>query len=401
MSDADLHPEHDPIPDLVRAVELDAADPLRSFRERFLIPDPDVVYLDGNSLGRTPLDTIERVNRVLLQEWGTDLIASWDHWLHLPAQAGADLAPLIGARPGEVVVHDSVTVNLYQLVHLAASRHPDRGTFVVESTEFPTDRYVVEGVAAQLGKQVRAGVDEPDDDTAVIVRSLVDYRTAEVADLEGATAAAHEAGATVIWDLSHAAGSIEVDLHAAGAELAVGCTYKYLNGGPGSPAFSFVAEPLHARFGEVPTSSPIWGWFGQRDQFDMDAARTPHPDARALLLGTPNILGLVSAHEGIKLSAEAGMAAIAAKGRALTDYALEVCDRLGLEVVSSRDATRRGAHLSVRHPRAGELVQELAARKVIADFRRPDLVRIGCSPLTTRFVDVHDGLEALGALSHL
>jgi kynureninase len=379
--------------DREHALTLDASDPLASFRGRFFVPDDDLVYLDGNSLGRPPLAALERVNQVMRDDWGTDLIGSWSHWQHLPAAVGDLLAPVIGARPGEVVAHDSTTVNLYQLVHAAAALRPERTTFVVEADEFPTDRYVVEGVADLLGKQVRAGVDTVDSDTALVVRSLVDYRSGEVADLHGATANARDAGANVIWDLSHAAGSIEVDLHAAGVELAVGCTYKYLNGGPGAPAFSFVATSLHEQLRQ-----PMWGWFGQVDQFDMDAPRRQHPDARALLLGTPGILGLVAAQEGIRLTVEAGMPAIAAKGRVLTDLAVAVCDRLGLEVASPRDATRRGAHISVRHPEAQRLVEELVTHGVITDFRHPDLVRIGCSPLTTRFVDVVDGLECLARL---
>jgi kynureninase len=379
-----------PHPDRSEAERLDGTDPLGPFRARFTIADDSLVYLDGNSLGRMPSSVPERIGRLLDDEWARDLISSWGTWIDVPRQVGDLVGGLIGARPGEVVVHDSVTVNLYQLVHAAASLVPNRHTFVVEAGEFPTDRYVVEGVAETLGKRVRAGVDEIDDDTAVIVRSLVDYRSGEVADMVGATRQATDAGAVVIWDLSHAVGSIEIDLAAAGVDFAVGCTYKYLNAGPGAPAFSYVsARALPG------VRTPLRGWFGHADQFDMDAPFVAHPDARALLLGSPGLLGLTAAREGIALVAEAGMPAIAAKGRALTAYGIELCDAFGLEVTSPRDATRRGAHFSVRHPDARAIVGELASGGVVTDFRTPDLVRIGCSALTTRFTDVFDGVAAL------
>ncbi len=235
------------------------------------------MYLDGNSLGMTPRRTIERVEALMRDEWAGGLIGSWDHWIDLPQRVGDTLAGIIGAGPGEVVVHDSVTINLYQLVHAALALRPDRRVIAVAAGEFPTDRYVVDSIARSTGCEVRDGFERLDD-VAVAVRSLVDYRSAEVADLAGETARADAAGALLIWDLSHAAGVLDVDLHGAGAQLAVGCTYKYLNGGPGSPGFSYVASDLIERIDQ-----PIWGWFSQVDQFAMGPDYVPRPDVGRLL----------------------------------------------------------------------------------------------------------------------
>ncbi|MFT3853300.1 MAG: hypothetical protein QM733_11255 [Ilumatobacteraceae bacterium] len=381
------------MPSRMDAETLDATDPLRAFRDEFLIPDPDVIYLDGNSLGMPPRATAARLASLVTGEWGAGLIGSWDTWLDMPQRVGDRLAPLIGARPGEVAVHDSTTVNLYQLVHAALALRPDRSVIAVGEGEFPTDRYVVDGVAAAAGRTVRHGFDRLED-VAVAVRSVVDYRSAEVVDVVAETARATAAGALVLWDLSHAAGVLNVDLHAAGAELAVGCTYKFLNGGPGAPAWTYVATHL-----QQVLEQPIWGWFGQVDQFAMGPTFTPRPDIGRVLLGTPSILALAAAEEGIALSARAGIDAIAVKAGALTQFGIEVCDGLGLVTSTPRDPLRRGGHLNVLHPDARRLVPALAARKVIADFREPNVVRIGCSPLTTRFTDVWDGLSSLASLS--
>jgi kynureninase len=368
-------------------------DPLAGWRDEFLIPDPRVVYLDGNSLGMTPRRTLERVEALMRDEWAGGLIGSWDHWLDLPQRVGDTLAEIIGAGPGEVVVHDSVTINLYQLVHAALALRPDRRVIAVAAGEFPTDRYVVDSIARSTGYEVRDGFDRLDD-VAVAVRSLVDYRSAEVADLVGETARAEAAGALLIWDLSHAAGVLDVDLHGAGAQLAVGCTYKYLNGGPGSPGFSYVASDLIERIDQ-----PIWGWFSQVDQFAMGPDYVPRPDVGRLLIGTPGIIGLTAARSGIELTAEAGIAAIEAKARALTAYGIGRCEALGLDCPSPADAARRGGHFSVRQPRAASITRSLAAdHGVVTDFREPDLIRLGCSPLTTRFTDVYDGTRAIARL---
>jgi kynureninase len=374
------------------ALALDAADPLSRWREEFVIPDRSLVYLDGNSLGMMPRRTLDRVDRVLRDEWALGLIRSWDHWVDLPRAVGDRLAPLIGAGPGEVVVHDSTTVNLYQLVDAACALRPDRSAIAISSDDFPTDRYVVDGIARARGLRVRPTFDDLDD-VAVVVRSVVDYRTAAVADVASDTSRATASGALSLWDLSHAAGVLTVDLDAAGVQLAVGCTYKYLNGGPGAPAFSFVARDLQATLPQ-----PIWGWFAQTDQFGMGPTFAPQSDIRRVLLGTPSILALAAAEEGIAVTVEAGIVAIETKAQALTEFGLELCDQFGLRSSTPREPARRGGHLAVHHPNAGGLVAELAAHGVITDYREPDTVRVGCSPLTTRFSDVYDGLSCLAAL---
>jgi kynureninase len=375
------------------ALALDNGDPLARWRDEFVIADPSLVYLDGNSLGMMPRRTIERLQRVLHDEWAGGLIRSWDHWIDLPLRVGDRLAPLIGAAAGEVAVHDSTTVNLYQLVNAACALRPDRRVIAITATEFPTDRYVVDGVAKSRDLQVRDTFDQLED-VAVMVRSVVDYRTAEVSDVAGETARASAAGAIALWDLSHAAGVLALDLGAAGVQLAVGCTYKYLNGGPGSPAFSFVASHLQPTLPQ-----PIWGWFAQAEQFQMGPTFTPQPDIRRVLLGTPSILALAAAEEGIAVTADAGIEAISEKARALTGFGLELCDQFDLRSSTPRDPERRGGHVAVHHPNAGRLVADLVGLNVITDFRDPDIVRVGCSPLTTRFTDVFDGLAHLAALS--
>jgi kynureninase len=374
------------------AIGLDEGDPMAHWRAEFVIPDSSVVYLDGNSLGRTPKRTITRLMSVLEDEWAMGLIRSWEHWVDLPQRVGDRLAPTIGAAQGEVVVHDSTTINLFQLVDAACALRPDRDVIAISSADFPTDRYVVDGIANARGLRVRGNFDRLDD-VAVMVRSVVDYRTAEVADVAAETARANAAGAMVLWDLSHAAGVLAVDLNADGVQLAVGCTYKYLNGGPGAPAFSFVARQLQATLPQ-----PIWGWFAQADQFDMGPVFRPQPDIRRLLLGTPSILALAAAEEGIALTVEAGIEAIAAKALALTTFGLQMCDQLDLHTSTPRDPLCRGGHVAVLHPDAKRVVADLADRRVYTDYRDPDIVRIGCSPLTTRFTDVFDGLVALAEL---
>ncbi|MFM2073216.1 MAG: hypothetical protein RLZZ623_3480 [Actinomycetota bacterium] len=374
------------------AHRLDAADELAPWRDDFLINDPSLVYLDGNSLGRTPKRTIDRIRHVMTDEWGTDLIRSWSHWLDKPQRVGDLLAPLIGAGPGEVVVHDSTTVNLYQLVHGAAALRPQRLVLAIDEHDFPSDRYVVEGIAGATGRTVRHGFERLDD-VAVMVRSVVDYRTAEVVDVVAETARARAAGALVVWDLSHAAGVLAIDLRAAGAQLAVGCTYKFLNGGPGSPAFAYVATELQREM-----TQPIWGWFSQQNQFAMGPDYLPRADIGRMLIGTPSILALTGAEVGIELVAEVGIHRIAAKASALTGFGIELCDRFGLSTCTPRLAERRGGHVSIVHPQARALTERLIARNVIPDFREPDIVRLGMSPLTTRFVDVYDGIATLASM---
>jgi kynureninase len=390
---------------------LDAADPLAAFRERFVPTEPGVVYLDGNSLGRPTKASIERVNEVAAT-WSTRLIRGWeDGWLELPLVAGDALAAgVLGARPGEVAVTDSTTVNLYRLAVAALDARPGRRTVIVERSEFPTDRYIVEGLAQERDLEIRWLDGDPieglstdditatfDDDTALLILSAVNYRSAAIVDLKAVTDAARSAGALVLWDLSHAGGSIPVDLTANGVDLAVGCTYKYLNGGPGAPAFLYVRREIQDEL-----RPPIQGWFAQAQQFEMGPRFERRPGIGGWLVGTPAIIGLSAAQAGIELTAEAGIDTIRAKGIALTEYAIDLLDAWleprGCSLGSPRDSSRRGAHISIRHPDARRLTRALIDRNVLPDFRAPDSIRIGLSPLTTSFGDVHQGLSALREL---
>lgn len=377
---------------LVDAADLDATDPLARFRDEFEIPDPELAYLDGNSLGMPPRRTLDRLDHLVREEWGRGLIRGWEQWLDLPQRTGDLLAPLIGARPGEVVVHDSTTVNLYQLVRAALRLRPSRRAIAVDHRDFPTDRYVVDAIARADGLTVVDGFERLDD-VAVVVRSMIDYRTAEICDLAAETERASRAGALVVWDLSHAAGVHPVGLRDAGAELAVGCTYKYLNGGPGAPGFSYVAADLLPDLDE-----PFHGWFARADQFSMGPDFTPRDDVGRLLIGTPGIIGLEAARCGIEVTAEAGIEAIRQKSILLGRFGLACCEALGLTTSTPVDDERRGGHLCVHHTDAREITRRLDAdHGVLADFREPDVIRLGCSPLTTRFVDVARATTAIAA----
>ena len=383
--------------DRTSAEHLDSTDPLASWRDEFVIADADLIYLDGNSLGMTPKRTVEALRSVVEQQWAGDLITSWwqHDWLNLPLTVGNELAPLLGAPADSVAVHDSTTVGIFQLINVALEvvlPDDDDSGIAVESTEFPTDRYAAAGIARMRGGALRRGLDDLDG-VHVAIRSMVDYRTAEIVDVAAETDRAAAAGARTVWDLSHAAGVLDIDLPALGVDLAVGCTYKFLNGGPGSPAFTYIARDLHDR-----VAQPIWGWFGQTDQFAMDNDFAPRQGIGRMLHGTPGVLGLVAARGGISVTAEAGITAVQAKARALTSYGIEVADRLGLEVASPRDASRRGGHVAIRHHDAAALHAALTERSVIVDKRDPDILRLGMSPLTTRFVDVHDALLAIAQL---
>ncbi|MEA2170857.1 MAG: kynureninase [Solirubrobacteraceae bacterium] len=349
----------------VDAEALDRADPLAAFRERFVITD-DRIYLDGNSLGRLPHATAERLG-AMTADWGARLVTGWDDWLDAPRRTGDVLAPVIGAQPGEVLCCDSVTVNLYKL---AAAIHR-QGPLVTDATDFPTDRYVLQGLATERG----VPFSHDPQGAGLIVRSHVDYRTGALADMQ-------PSDTPTIWDLSYSAGAVEIDL--SDIEYAVGCTYKYLNGGPGAPAFLYVRKDRQAAL-----RSPIWGWFAQRDQFDMDRAYDPQPGIARFLAGTPPILGLAAVEEGARITTEAGLPAIAAKARAQTQL---IIDHAPCEVLTP---DVRGSHVALRHPDARALTAALIERDVILDFRAPDVIRFGVAPLYTRYVDVWDAVERL------
>ena len=387
------------------AVERDRADPLAAFRDRFVFADPELVYLDGNSLGRLPRVTQERLQEAVARQWGDRLIrAWWEEWLELPVSVGDLVGSLVGAAPGQVLVADSTTVCLYKLASAALDRARGRTEIVVARDEFPTDRYVLEGLAEARGLEL-CWVDSPDEiasvlgpQTALLVFSHVNYRSAAVAPLAEITTLVHEAGALVLWDLCHSAGALPVGLDAAGADLAVGCTYKYLNAGPGAPAFLYVRRELQDEL-----RHPIWGWFGRRDQFEMAQGYEPAAGISAWLSGTPNVLGLRAVEAGAELVADAGIEAIQAKARALTEFVVELHDErlapLGFTLGSPREAGRRGAHVSVCRPDAEALCAALAEHGVITDFRMPDAIRLGCSPLTTSYVEAWDGVDRLAELA--
>ncbi len=387
-----------------RSEALDAADPLAGFRERFVVTDESRAYLDGNSLGRLPVVTRERL-RAMVDQWGDELVSGWHEWIDLPARAGDLLATaVLGAAPGEVVVSDSTTVNLYKLVSAAvAARGATR--LISDRGNFPTDRYVLEGIAATRGLDLRLFESDeldgpvPGDLAAcgprdVVVLSHVAYRSGALADMPAITAAARERGATLVWDLSHSAGAVPIALRAAGVELAVGCTYKYLNGGPGAPAYLFVAEALQAEL-----RSPIWGWFAQSEQFAMERPYEPVPGAARFMAGTPPILQLAAVEEGVRLTADAGMERIREKSIALTELIITLHDEwlapLGFTVGTPRDAARRGSHVSLRHPDAWPITRALLDAGITPDFRGPDSIRLGVAPLYTRFTEVHDALARL------
>ncbi len=393
--------------DLADAQRRDAEDPLRAFRGRFAIgPDP-IAYLDGNSLGRPPKATLARLRGVLDDEWAGRLIRSWnERWVALPVQVGDELAEtVLGSAWGQTVIADSTTVLLYKALHAACRLRPDRTEIVVDESNFPTDRYLVESVAADRGLAVcwltadpEAGVSMTElaevlgQDTAVVLLSHVDYRSGYLTDLPGITAAIHDVGAVVVWDLCHSAGVIPMSLDAADVDFAVGCTYKYLNSGPGGPAFLYVATRHLSR-----VEQPITGWFGAADVFAMAPRYEAAPDIRRMLSGTPSVLGIVAVQEGVRLIAEAGLDRIRAKAIDLTEYAIALADRrlapLGAAVASPRNPAERGGHVTIRCADAERVTERLIAAGVVPDFRNPDLIRLGLSPLTTSYEEVWTAVD--------
>jgi kynureninase len=390
------------------AQALDSADQLASFRDRFVHADRDLIYLDGNSLGPLPVRTQARIAEVVDQDWGVGLVRSWEKWIHLPRHAGDMVAEhLVGAAAGQVLVCDSVTVNLYKLACAALGARPDRDVIITDDDNFPTDRYVLEGIAAQRGIELRMihtdadqGVSERalaealDERTALVCLSHVAYRSGALADMAGLTTVVHESGALALWDLSHSVGAVPVELDAAGADLAVGCTYKYVNAGPGAPAFVYVRESLQPHL-----QQPIWGWFGQREQFEMGPHYDPAPGIDAFQTGTPNIIGAVAVEEGARLLGEAGMPELRAKSIELTTYLIELADEWlvphGFTVNSPRDANRRGAHVTLRHDDAWQISQALIREGVVGDYRTPDRIRLGPVPIATSFTEVWTAVDRL------
>jgi kynureninase len=396
---------------LQRAAELDAADPLAAYRNHFIGTDTDLSYLDGNSLGRPLKRTVTDVSGFIQESWGGRLIRGWDEeWLELPQVIGNQLGrAVLGAAPGQTIIADSTTVVLYKLIRaaLAAVTDPARTEIVLDTENFPTDRYLVEGIAREEGltlrwiepdpaagvtvAQVRAAAGPA---TAVVVLSQIAYRSGHLADLPEITAAVHDAGALVVWDLCHSAGSVEIELDAAGVDYAAGCTYKYLNGGPGSPAFAYV----NAR--HLPgLQQPIWGWMGRKDAFEMGPGYQPAAGIRGFLSGTPAVFGMLAMRGTLDLIEEAGMAAVREKSRGLTAFAVELHDAwlapAGVVLSTPRDPEQRGSHITVDHPAFREMTAALWDHDVIPDFRAPQGLRIGLSPLSTSFTELYRGMAAI------
>jgi kynureninase len=400
------------IVDPAYAERLDAGDPLAAFRGAFVVDDPGLIYLDGNSLGRLPRAAAERLGRFTVEGWGGELVRGWEHWLGLPLEVGDRIAStLLGALPGEVAVSDSTTVNLYKLGTAAVRARPDRSVIVTDRDNFPTDRYVLEGVAAAHGGEIRwieadrvEGVQPADvaavldEDVALLCLSLVNYRSAAIADIRAITDLAHDAGALTLWDLSHAVGAVPIDLEAAGVDLADGCTYKYMNAGPGAPAFLYVRTALLSEL-----RNPIQGWFGQRDQFAMGQGYDPVTGIGSWLTGTPTVMALEAIDEGVRIVGEAGIDNVRAKSIALTEYAIGLFDAwlapLGFTLGSPRIPERRGAHVAVRRADAARLSAALTAAGVVTDHRAPDSIRLGLSPLTTSYAEVREGIARLRDLA--
>jgi kynureninase len=385
-----------------KAQALDANDPLRAARERFALPE-GIIYLDGNSLGALPKATSPHLFDVVERQWGDGLITSWNKhdWIDWPKRIAARLAPIVGAQPDELLIADSTSICLFKLLAAAVAARPARRTILTQQRNFPTDLYVAEGLASMLGLQLQAVAAEEladaiDEDTAVVTLTHVDYRTGAIHDMRAVNTRAHEAGALTVWDLSHSAGALQLDLRNSGCDLAVGCGYKYLNGGPGAPAFLFVADHLQAEL-----RSPVQGWMGHAHPFAFDDRYQPGAGIMRFLTGTPSILALAALDAGLATFDGVSMREVETKARALTGLFLEeVESRCGAEVrlVSPRDPAHRGSHISFAHPQAYAVMQALIARGVIGDVRAPDLMRFGFAPLYNRYEEAWCAAVALAEI---
>ena len=404
-----------PYPDdtgYAEALHLDQQDELASFRDRFASAEPDLIYLDGNSLGKPPLDGLTAINRVAEQEWRKQLIRSWPAgWWRLPVSIGNQLAPLIGAGRDEVVIADSTSVALYKLALGAMRAAPGRLRIVTDDMNFPTDNYVLAAVAEQAGAEVvtiRSGgvpygptdaiIASLDSQTALLSLSHVAFKSGYLYDMEKLTSAAHRVGAKVLWDLSHSVGAVPIDVEAAAVDLAVGCTYKYLNGGPGSPAFLYASGKRAADI-----ENPVPGWWGHQEPFAFELDHRPAPSVRRFQTGTMPILSLTPVQQGVALTVDAGMDRIRSKSIALSEFfiklALQRLSPLGFELASPRESAQRGSHVSLQHDDAWRIVQGMAeVARIIPDFREPSNIRFGFAPLYTSFLDIHTAIGRVAAL---
>ena len=383
---------------------MDAEDPLRHFRDEFVLRE-GLVYLDGNSLGPLPKATKPRLDEAIQGEWGEGLITSWNaaDWVNSPRRIGDKIARIVGAKPGEVIAADSTSVNIFKALTAALSLRQGRKVLLTEQTNFPTDSYMMQGLARFSGGALECRAVAPEDvldnldgDVAVLLLTQGHYKTGAMRDMAEVTARAHEAGALVVWDLSHSAGAIEVDLNAANADFAVGCGYKYLNGGPGAPAFLFAAERHH-------DAQPVLsGWFGHARPFAFEEQYDAASGIERFLCGTPPVLGMVALEVGVDLMLRADMAELRCKSVALGDLFIQLmeerCGEFGFELISPRESALRGSQVAYAHPNSYEMMQALIARDVIGDFRAPDVMRFGLTPLYLRYADVAEAVERLRAI---
>ncbi|WP_354640080.1 kynureninase [Kitasatospora camelliae] len=387
-----------PVPTREECAALDAADPLAGLREEFLLPE-GVLYLDGNSLGALPRRAPERVREMVEQEWGHGLIRSWNDagWYGMPRRLGARLSPMLGAAPGQVVVCDSTSVNLFKVLSAALRLRPGRRTVLAENAAFPTDLYITEGVtgvfdgARSVLLPSAADLDDHlGEDVAAVVLSHVDYRTGELLDMAAVTERVHRAGALMIWDVCHTAGALPVEFDRCQVDFAVGCGYKYLNGGPGAPAFLYVAERHQAD-----ARQPLSGWFGHARPFAFEPGYEPVDGVGRFLTGTPPLLGMAALDASLDVWEKVDLQAVRTKSLALTDLFMDLVEPLGLPVVTPRQQTLRGSQVALRHPDGYAVVQALIERGVIGDFRAPDLIRFGFTPLYLSYTDVWDSARHL------
>jgi kynureninase len=382
--------------------DMDSSDELQPFREAFVVPD-GVIYLDGNSLGLLPVAAARRAREVIEKEWGGSAISGWNdhHWIDLPHKVGAKIAPLIGADEDEVVACDSTSANLFKVLAAALSLRPGRRTIVTNKGNFPTDVYIAEGLAAFAAQCCEVRYAEPselaaalDDNVAAVSFTHVDYKSCRIEDMAGVTALAQKAGALAVWDLAHSAGAVPVSLNAAGADFAVGCGYKYLNGGPGAPAFLFAARRHHAQM-----TQPLTGWMGHATPFTFDYRYQPAPGIRRMLTGTPPVVALSVLEESVGLMLDAGIARLRDKGKQMTALMMALIEREcaghGLELGTPENAERRGNHVIYRHPEAYAIVQALKARGVVGDFRNPDCIRLGIAPIYLSYRNIFDAVQHL------
>ncbi len=381
---------------------LDRSDPLAGFRDEFFLPD-GVIYLNGNSLGAMPLAAVERSRRVVEEEWAKGLIGSMNTagWYELPSTLGRKIAPLVGAQPHEVVLTDATGINLYKVMAAALQVQPDRRVVVMEGSNFPTNNYTVQGLLAELGKGHTIRFAEADDlmaaideDVAAISITHVHYKTGHIHDMAALTAKAHAVGAAAVWDLCHSAGAMPVDLNACNVDFAVGCSYKYLNGGPGAPSLLFAAERHHGKY-----LQPLTGWYGHAAPFEFERDYRPAPGVRQMLTGTQPTASLSTAEIGIDIMLRADIEQIREKSMRMTDLFIELvearCSGFGFELASPRDAARRGSQVSFRNDNGYPIVRALHDQGVICDFRAPANVRFGFAPLYIRYVDVWDAVDRL------